>query len=242
MTGSSVNGSRRKRLSNGEVSSSSREGSTSFVPTIVTLILAAIIAVCLIAPNRVDSALGRTASVVADKGTATNEVWNSVVSAITSDDVEREPAASSASLSSYAVLQRNETIATGGIGRIMVTQGDDILEIGPATTIAAGESSPGSKDTIIKLLDGIVHVKAAKRLDGETLSIETQYLVATVKGTQFDVVTSASGTAVSVTEGLVSVRAPGASESIDVTPGNTALVSAATGAAPIIGPTPASSR
>ena len=242
MTGSPVNGSRRKRLSNAEASSSSREGGTRFVPTIVTLILAALIAVCLIAPNRVDSALGRTASAVAGKGTATNEVWNSVVSALTSDDVERGPVASAASLSSYAVLQRNETIATGAMGRIVVTQGHDILEIGPASTIAASESSPGSKETIIKLLDGIVHVNAAKRPEGETLSIETQYLVATVKGTEFDVSTSVIGTMVTVTEGLVSVRAAGSSGGIDVTPGTTAVISAAAGAIPIIGPTPASSR
>lgn len=243
MTGSSMNGSRRRRLSSGgEASSSSHEGRISVVSTVVTLILAGLIAYCLIAPNQIDGALGRTASVVASKSAATNQVWTSVVSAITSDDVERDPGASSASLSNYAVLQRNETVATGDIGRIVVTQGHDILEIGPATTIAASESSPGSKETIIRLLDGIIHVKAAKRPEGETLSIETQYLVATVKGTQFDVSTSIAGTMVTVTEGLVTVRAAGSSGGIDVTPGNTAVISAAAGAVPFVGPTPASNQ
>jgi len=242
MSGSPVSSARRKRLSSGEASSSSREGGTSVVPTIITLVLAVIIAICLIAPTRVDNALGRTASAVAGKGTATNEVWNSVVSAMTSDDVEQDPIASSASSSSYAVLKQNETIVTGDTGRIVVTQGHDILQIGAATTIAAGESSPGSKEMIIKLLDGLIHVKAAKRPEGETLSIETQYLVATVKGTEFDVATSVMGTMVTVTEGLVSVRAPGESGGVDVTPGHTAVISAVAGAMPIIGPTPPSSR
>jgi ferric-dicitrate binding protein FerR (iron transport regulator) len=81
-------------------------------------------------------------------------------------------------------------------------------------------------------------VEAAKRTDGGTLSIKTQYLVATVKGTKFHVMTTDSGAAVSVTEGVVSVRSIGSSDGVDVTRGRTAVVSSADGATPRVGLTP----
>ncbi len=83
-----------------------------------------------------------------------------------------------------------------------------------------------------------MHVKAGKRREGETLSIETQYLVATVKGTEFVVTATDAGTAVSVSEGVVQVRSTRASQAVDVTPGQTALVSSVHGSLPTIVATP----
>jgi len=231
-----LSGSRRKRLT--ETGSSSREGGGSFLPTMIALVLGIVLAAYLIAPNQVDNALGRTATAVAGKGGATNEVWNSVVTALTSEDAERGQIANAANLSNYTVLQQNQSVATGSVGRIVLTQGHDILQMGPKTTIAVGAGGPNAPITVIKLIDGTIQVKAAKRTDGRTFSVETQFLVATVKGTKFDVVTTPGGAAVSVTEGLVSVRKAGSSDGVDVTPGNTAVVSAFAGAAPVVGPTP----
>ena len=105
------------------------------------------------------------------------------------------------------------------------------LRLGPKTTITIGEQKPA---TIIELLDGTLHVKAGKRHDGDTLSIETQYLVATVKGTEFMVAVADEGAAVSVTEGVVSVRSTRTNEAFDVFPGQTALVSLVHGSLPTI--------
>jgi hypothetical protein len=115
-------------------------------------------------------------------------------------------------------------------------QRNDLLRLEPKTTITIGEPEPA---TIIELLDGALHVKAGKRHDGETLSIETQYLVATVKGTEFMVATTDSGTAVSVTEGVVSVRSTHSSQAFDVVPGQTAVVSTTQVLLPTIVATPA---
>ena len=62
--------------------------------------------------------------------------------------------------------------------------------------------------------------------------------MATVKGTEFVVATTDVGTAVSVTEGVVSVRSTRKSEAVDVMPGQTALVSSVHGSLPTIVATP----
>jgi len=233
-----LNSSRRKPVVGAEPSSLSQEGGGSIVPTAIALILAVLLVVWLIAPNQVDSVFGRTAAAVAGKDTATDRFWHSIVSTLTSDEGDREQIASSTASTGATVLQPNQSVTTGSTGRMVLTLGHDILELAPRTTIAVGDARPEATTTIIRLLDGTVHVKAAKRTDGQTFSVETQYLVATVKGTKFDVMTSERGAAVSVTEGLVSVRPAGSSDGVDVAPGNTAVVLAADGAAPVVGPTP----
>ena len=134
------------------------------------------------------------------------------------------------------MLKDGDRVTAGNAGRTVATSGNDLLRLEPKTTITIGEQKPA---TIIELLDGTLHVKAGKRQDGDTLSIETQYLVATVKGTEFVVATTEMGTAVSVTEGVVSVRSTRSSEAFDVVPGQTALVSSVHGSLPTIVATPA---
>ena len=234
-----LNSSRRKPVVGAEPSSLSSEGGGGIVPTAIALILAVLLVVWLVAPNQVDSVFGRTVSAVGGRDTATDRFWRSIVSTFASDEDEREQIASSTPSTRATVLEPNQSVTTGSTGRIVLTLGHDILEMAPKTTIAVGDARPEATTTIIKLLDGTVHVKAAKRTDGQTFSVETQYLVATVKGTKFDVMASERGAAVSVTEGLVSVRPADSSDGVDVAPGNTAVVLAADGAAPVVGPTPA---
>ena len=225
-----LSGSRRRRLTGGAASDPSQEGRGSLVPTAIALVLVIVLAACLIAPNQVDRALDRTASAVVDKNAMTAQAWRSVASTFAIEDSESEQIASGSPLSNATVLKPNESITTGYARRTVLTRGHDILELEPQTTIAAGQKGPENSTTTIRLLDGTIHVKAAKRTDGGTLSIETQSLVATVKGTKFDVTTTANGAAVSVTEGIVSVRLTGSSDAVDVTRGRTAVVSAADGA------------
>jgi hypothetical protein len=235
----SLNHSRRKRLTDTGTGTSFKEGGASVVPIAIAVILAVALAALFLAPNQVDSALHRTATIVSDKKAVTTQVWNSVMSTLQSEDAaEREQIASVSPLSTASMLKPNESIATGNTTRTVLTRGHDILELEPDTTIVAGDRGVNDSTTIIQLLDGIIHVKAAKRTDGGTLSIETRYLVATVKGTKFDVVTMPTGAAVSVTEGIVWVRPVGSSDGVDVTRGRTAVVLAGDGATPTVSLTP----
>jgi hypothetical protein len=218
---------------------SPQEGGSSIVPIAIALVLVIVAAVCLFAPNKVDNAIGQTVSAVSDKNAATSKIWTSVTSTFTGDEAEDARIATPAARSGATVLTHGEKIVTGEARRTVLTRGNDILELEPQTAIAVGDTELDSPASIIELIYGTLHVKAAKRTDGETLSIETEYLVATVKGTQFDVTMTEHGAAVSVTEGLVSVRSTRSREGLDVTPGHTAIVSAVHGAMPTIIATPA---
>ena len=189
----------------------------------------------LMAHDQVDEALGRTATVISDKSTTTGQVWTSVVTTFATEDGE-EDLARETSAPDLTMLKDGDRVTTGSQSRTVATSGNDLLRLEPKTTITIGETKPA---TIIELLDGTLHVKAGKREDGDTLSIETQYLVATVKGTEFVVATTDVGTAVSVTEGVVSVRSIRVGQAFDVMPGQTALVSSVHGSLPTIVATPA---
>jgi len=235
MSGSRTNATRRRRVASTEASSSRKSGGSGGLSAIIAVIVILAASVYLVAHNQVDEALGRTATAISDDGTATGQVWTSVMTTFAADDAEEETA-SAESAPDLTMLKDGDRVTAGNAGRTVATSGNDILRLEPRTTITIGEQKPA---TIIELLDGVLHVKAGKRLDGDTLSIETQHLVATVKGTEFVVTATDMGTAVSVTEGVVSVRSTRANEAFDVVPGQTALVSSVHGALPTIVSTPA---
>jgi len=125
-------------------------------------------------------------------------------------------------------------IATKDGERRVLHLGRDILELYPSTAITIEESGPNAR---IHLISGTVRVIAAKRKKGQALRVHTLMLVATVKGTDFEVSATGKGAAVSVYEGRVAVKATGRVGGIDVTPGKTATVTSAEGT-PDLGPTP----
>jgi len=232
MSESRTSGTRRKRTASTEAASSHKTGGSGLSAIIAVVVILAASAY-LMAHNQVDEALGRTATVISDKNTATGQVWTSVMTTFTAE--EEEPA-HEASAPDLTLLKGGDRVSTGSQGRTVATSGNDLLRLEPETTITIGEPKAA---TIIELLDGTLHVKAGKRHDGDTLSIETQYLVATVKGTEFVVTMTDSGAAVSVSEGVVSVRSTRASDAFEVLPGQTALVSSVHGTLPTIVATPA---
>ena len=235
MSESRTNATRRKRATSTEAGSAHKSGRSGGLSAIISVIVILAASAYLMAHNQVDEALGRTATVISDKSTTTGQVWTSVVTTFASDESEEDPVRE-ASAPDLTMLKDGDRVTTGSRGRTVTTSGNDILSLEPKTTITIGEPMPA---TIIELLGGTLHVKAGKRQDGDTLSIETQYLVATVKGTEFVVTTTASGAAVSVSEGVVSVRSTRASDAFDVLPGQTALVSSVHGTLPTIVATPA---
>ena len=233
MSESRTNTTRRKRTASTEAASSHKTGGSGGLSAIIAVVVILAASAYLMAHNQVDQALGRTATVISDKNTATGQVWTSVMT--TFADEEEDPARA-VSAPDLTLLKNGDRVSTGSYGRTVATSGNDLLRLEPETTITIGEPAAA---TIIELLDGTLHVKAGKRHDGDTLSIETQYLVATVKGTEFVVTTTDSGAAVTVTEGVVSVRSTRASDAFDVVPGQTAIVSSVHGSLPTIVATPA---
>jgi len=235
MSESRTNATRRKRAASTEVSSSNKSSGSGRFSAILSISVILAASAYLMAHDQVDEALGRTATVISDKRTTTGQVWTSVVTTFATEDSE-EDLARETSAPDLTMLKDGDRVTAGSQDRSVTTSGNDLLRLEPKTTITIGEQKPA---TIIELLDGTLHVKAGKRQDGDTLSIETQYLVATVKGTEFVVATTDVGTAVSVTEGVVSVRSIRVGQAFDVMPGQTALVSSVHGSLPTIVATPA---
>ena len=235
MSESRTNATRRKRTASTEGGSSHTAGGSGKLSAVLSIGVILAAAAYMMAHDRVDEALGRTATVISDKSTTTGQVWTSVVTTFATEDGE-EDLARETSAPDLTMLKDGDRVTAGSQGRTVATNGNDLLRLEPKTTITIEEPK---SSTIIELLNGTLHVKAGKREEGETLSIETQYLVATVKGTEFVVATTDVGTAVSVTEGVVSVRSTRKSEAFDVMPGQTALVSSVHGSLPTIVATPA---
>jgi hypothetical protein len=128
-----------------------------------------------------------------------------------------------------------DAIVTKSGEKRVLTLGRDILELYPSTAVAIEETG---SNTSVRLITGTVRVTAAKRKKGQTFGVRTLLLVATVKGTEFEVSATGDGSAVSVYEGRVAVKATGRVGGIDVTPGKTATLTSAEDA-PALGPTPA---
>jgi hypothetical protein len=121
-------------------------------------------------------------------------------------------------------LVTGERISTGAGQNMVLVNGRDLVEIRPNSTVTIGDDDASTAGANVDLINGTIHVEVGKRAPGKTFSIEAPYLVATVKGTQFDVSSSSAQSAVSVTEGTVAVAASASGTSVDVTVGNTAIV------------------
>jgi len=139
-----------------------------------------------------------------------------------------------------SALTTGQRISTGGGQHMVLVNGRDLLEVSPNTTFSIGDNNAATADANIDLVSGAIHVEVGKRTPGQTFSIGAPYLVATVKGTKFDVSASSVASAVSVTEGVVAVSAGLTGDSVDVTAGNTASVSRRSPGAPMLAPTRAS--
>ncbi len=121
-------------------------------------------------------------------------------------------------------LVTGQQISTGAKQQMILVHGRDLVEIKPNSTIVIGDDDAATSTANVGLINGTIHVRVGKRSPGTTFLIDAPYLVATVKGTQFDVTSSSSESRVSVTEGVVAVSADASGASVDVTVGNTAVV------------------
>jgi hypothetical protein len=138
-----------------------------------------------------------------------------------------------------AELAEGQLVSTGPGETMVLSNGRDLVTLNPGTRVEIGDHDSATPEANLELKSGTVHVKAGKRQAGQTFSVEAPYLVATVKGTQFDVSTGGDVSAVSVTEGRVGVSATAGGGGVDVTPGKSARVAAGAVGAPDLMETPA---
>jgi hypothetical protein len=130
-----------------------------------------------------------------------------------------------ASLTAETDLKPGDSIRTGRNGRVLLTRGGETILISPNSVIALPtEQKDGLSTTIIEQA-GSVLIQAEKR-DAKHFQVETPYLAAVVKGTQFRVSVSQVGGRVDVLEGQVEVSDFKTGQFALVLPGQAAKVSA----------------
>lgn len=139
-----------------------------------------------------------------------------------------------------APLVAGQQISTRAGQHMVLVNGRDLVEVSPNSTITIGDNDAMTPEANVNIVSGTIHVEVGKRQPGQSFSVGAPYLVATVKGTQFDVNSSSAGSSVTVTEGVVAVTSIAGRGVVDVTPGNTAIVNRRTTGSPSVVPTPAS--
>lgn len=137
------------------------------------------------------------AALAADDGTWTvgkssGEVW------FTSTDAQP------ASLKPDETLKPGDTVRTGRTGRVLLQRGEETILISPNSVVGLpAEKKDGLATTIVQQAGSIL-LDVEKR-NVKHFEVETPYLAAVVKGTQFRVTVGATSTHVDVIRGQVEV-------------------------------------
>ena len=133
--------------------------------------------------------------------------------------------AQQASLTNDALLKPGDTVRTGANGRVLLTRNQETILISPNSVIALPtEPQDGLSTTIIQQAGSIL-VQAEKR-NVKHFQVETPYLAAVVKGTEFRVSLNGRSANVEVLGGQVEVRDFKTGQFVLVLPGQAAKVSA----------------
>src|SRR5216684_2050388 len=144
---------------------------------------------------------------------SSGEVW------ITSGEVQQ------ASLKPEDNLKPGDTIRTGRNGRVFLIRDEESILIAPNSVVALpAEVKEGLSTTIIQKAGSIL-LEVEKR-NVKHFEVETPYLAAVVKGTQFLVSVNATSTSVDVIRGQVEVADFRSGQVAQVMPGQLATASA----------------
>lgn len=162
-------------------------------------------AVALTATCPAFAAEGGTWSVSKSSG----EVW------ITNGEVQQ------ASLNPADNLKPGDTIRTGRNGRVLLVRGEESILVAPNSVVGLpGEPKEGLSTTIVQQAGSIL-LEVEKR-NVKHFEVETPYLAAVVKGTQFRVSVNAASTSVDVVRGQVEVTDFRSGQIAQVMPGQKA--------------------
>jgi hypothetical protein len=109
-----------------------------------------------------------------------------------------------ASLKQEDVLKPGDTIRTGRTGRVLLKRGDELILVSPNSVVGVPAQKKEGLSTTIKQQAGSILLDVEKR-NVKHFEVETPYLAAVVKGTQFRVTVNAGKTTVDVVRGQVEV-------------------------------------
>ena len=125
------------------------------------------------------------------------------------------------SLNQQDALKPGDTIRTGRNGRVLLVRGEETILISPNSVVGLPvETKEGLSTTIIQQAGSIL-LEVEKR-NVKHFEVETPYLAAVVKGTQFSVTVNAGSTRVGVLRGQVEVSDFKTGQIAQVMPGQAA--------------------
>jgi hypothetical protein len=126
------------------------------------------------------------------------------------------------SLKQEETLKAGDTIRTGRNGRVLLVRGEETILISPNSVVGVpSEKKEGLSTTIVQQAGSIL-LEVEKR-NVKHFEVETPYLAAVVKGTQFSVTVNGESTKVGVLRGQVEVSDFKTGQIAQVMPGQTAM-------------------
>src|ERR1700760_3094053 len=129
--------------------------------------------------------------------------------------------AAPASLTREDSLKPGDTIRTGRNGRVLLVRGEETILIAPNSVIGVPTEKKDGLSTTILQQAGSILLEVEKR-NVKHFEVETPYLAAVVKGTQFSVTVNAGNTRVDVSRGQVEVADFKSGQIAQVMPGQAA--------------------
>jgi len=133
--------------------------------------------------------------------------------------------AQTVSLSQQDVLKPGDTIRTGRNGRVLLVRGAETILVSPNSAIGLPTENKDGLSTTIVQQAGSILLEVEKR-NVKHFEVETPYLAAVVKGTQFRVSVNAASTSIEVIRGQVEVADFRSGQVAQVMPGQFATASA----------------
>jgi hypothetical protein len=126
-------------------------------------------------------------------------------------------------LSAGAILQLPATVRTGADGAVELRQGNSTFAAASNTELEIPQSAAadGLVERIVQIR-GNAFYSVGKRT-GTRLRVEAPYLVAVIKGTQFNVAAQEDSTTIALFEGHLEVRASDESDVVDLDAGEIAI-------------------
>jgi hypothetical protein len=129
-----------------------------------------------------------------------------------------------ASLTQNETLKPGDTVRTGRSGRVLLRRGEETILISPNSVMGLPPAAKDGLVTTILQQAGSILLEVEKR-NVKHFEVETPYLAAVVKGTQFRVTVGAASTTVDVVRGQVEVNDFRSGQIAQVMPGQHAITS-----------------
>jgi hypothetical protein len=146
-------------------------------------------------------------------------VWS--VSRASGDVWVATDGAQQVSLNQEGTLKPGDTIRTGSNGRVLLVRGEETILISPNSVVGLPTEKKEGLSTTIVQQAGSILLEVEKR-NVKHFEVETPYLAAVVKGTQFSVTVNAGSTKVGVLRGQVEVSDFKTGQIAQVMPGQAA--------------------